>query len=334
MQFGLASHAFLGAPDRPLAEQVNETVQIIRKAAGAGFHYVSFGQHLLSYPAVWPQPLPLIARLAPEAGGMRLVCQVLLLPMHNPAWIAEDVATIDHICHGRFVLACGLGYRDVELEASGIQRAERASRLVEGLEVMTRLWSGQEVTFHGKHYRVTKGRMGFTPFQKPRPPIWVASHSHVAAARAARIADVCIISPGVGWDDFRALSKTYREEFHKTQRSGKPSIAASRYLVLGKDPPSAIHDHQESLDRIRTGYRSWDVQEKAMVPLRIGTAHEGTDHVIAGSPDDCIETLQRYKQEAGLEHVTLTFPGMPKDLQGRLKYLETIGKEVIQRYPA
>ncbi|MEK7281959.1 MAG: LLM class flavin-dependent oxidoreductase, partial [Chloroflexota bacterium] len=300
--------------------------------ASVGFHYLSFGQHLLSHPVAWPQPFPLIARLAPHAGDMRLVCQVLLLPMHNPAWIAEEVATLDHICHGRFVLACGLGYRKVELEASGIQKKERVSRLVEGLELMTQLWSGEEVTFHGRYYHITSGRMGFTPLQKPRPPIWLASQSHGAAARAARLADGCIISPVVGWDDFRALAKTYQEEFHKTKRPGKPILAASRYLILGSDPRTAIQDHIESLNRIRARYQVWDMREKTMVSVHLQATQDTADEVIAGRPSDCIETLKCYEREAGLEYVTLTFPDMPKDLQGRLEYIEMFGKEIIQKY--
>lgn len=333
MNFGLASLALVSGSDRPLAVQIEEAALVVRKAASVGFDYVSFGQHLLSHPVAWPQPFPLIARLAPEAGKMKLVCQVLLLPMHNPAWIAEEVATLDHICGGRFVLACGLGYRDVELEASGVQKKERAPRMVEALELMSRLWTGEEVTFHGRYYRVTGGRMGFTPLQKPRPPVWIASHSHGAAARAGRLADGCVLSPTVRWEDFRVLAKTYQDEFHKTERPGKPTLAASRYMILGKDHHSAIQNYQGSLDRISDRYRSWNMQEPTMVPLSLEVMQDGADHVIAGSPAHCIETLQRYEQETGLEYVALTFPGMRNDLQGRLEYLETIGKEVIQKYP-
>ena len=58
----------------------------------------------------------MLARLAAEPGNMKLATSVLLLPLLNPVDIAEQVATIDHISEGRFILGLGLGYRPEEFE--------------------------------------------------------------------------------------------------------------------------------------------------------------------------------------------------------------------------
>src|SRR5262249_61310750 len=58
--------------------------------------------------------VPLLARLAADAGPMQLITSVVLLALLNPVQVAEDIATLDVMCEGRLVFGIGLGYRDVE----------------------------------------------------------------------------------------------------------------------------------------------------------------------------------------------------------------------------
>lgn len=108
---------------------------------------------------------------------MRVGATVLLLPLLNPVEVAEQVATLDVITEGRFIFGVGLGYRDVENEAFGVAPKERVGRLVEDLEVIRRLWSGEEVTHHGRFFHLTRARMMLRPVQRPHP-----AGGHVPAA--------------------------------------------------------------------------------------------------------------------------------------------------------
>src|ERR687887_2013004 len=134
-----------------------------------GFAWVSIGHHWISHPTVWPQPIPVLARLASETGRMRLKTSMLLLPLLNPVDVAENVATLDHITHGRLDVGVAIGYRERELEAVGLTRRDRVPKLEESLALMKRPWTGEEVTFAGRYAQVTKLRMGLTPVQKPHP---------------------------------------------------------------------------------------------------------------------------------------------------------------------
>src|SRR5207302_318985 len=92
---------FWSPTDRQPAAIFDEAIDVVRATVGLGFEWVSVGQHWLSHPTVWPAPVPIIARLAPETGAMRLKTSVLLLPLLNPVEVAENVATLDHLTHGR-----------------------------------------------------------------------------------------------------------------------------------------------------------------------------------------------------------------------------------------
>src|SRR2546428_11016881 len=105
---------------------------------------------------------------------MTLGTGVLLLPLHHPVEIAEQLATLDVITDGHLIFGVGLGYRDVENVAMGHDPKERVGRLIEGLEIVERLWSGEPVAYEGRHFSLRGERISMRPLQNPRPPIWLA----------------------------------------------------------------------------------------------------------------------------------------------------------------
>lgn len=97
-------------------------------------------------PFTYFQPLPTLGRMAAEAEGMALGTGVLLLPLHQPVDFAEQLATLDVISGGRLIVGVGLGYRDAENEALGLNPRHRVGQFVEALQVVERLWSGEPVS--------------------------------------------------------------------------------------------------------------------------------------------------------------------------------------------
>jgi alkanesulfonate monooxygenase SsuD/methylene tetrahydromethanopterin reductase-like flavin-dependent oxidoreductase (luciferase family) len=94
-------------------------------ARAVGFSSVWASQHYLSEPFTYFQPLPTLGRMAAEAEGMTLGTGVLLLPLHQPVDFAEQLATLDVISGGRLIVGVGLGCRDAENEALGLNPRER-----------------------------------------------------------------------------------------------------------------------------------------------------------------------------------------------------------------
>src|SRR5206468_11944664 len=177
MRIGFHLTPFWSPTDRHPTQILDEAIEVVAAAAPMGFAWVSIGQHWLSHPTVWPQPFPILARLAPETGRMRLKTSVLLLPILNPVDVAENIATLDHITHGRLDVGVAIGYRELELGVAGLTRADRVPKLEESLELMKRLWRGEDVKFDGRYTRVESGRMAFTPYQTPHPPLEMGAQS-------------------------------------------------------------------------------------------------------------------------------------------------------------
>ena len=327
MKLGMQSLQFLSNPSRSLADQFEEALPIFREANRLGFDWISASQHWISAPTIWPQPFPVLARLVPEVPDMRLMTQMLILPLHNPVDVAEQVATLDQLSRGRLTLGMAIGYREVELKAAGITRADRVRRMEEGIDLMRRLWSGKEVKYEGKWTTVDGGQMGFTCFQQPHPPIILAAQSQPATRRAARLGDGVFFGPQIGFEDLRPLIALYRDSCD--QHGREPGlIGAGRSVMLGDTKEDAVADAGEYSEKTVKMYDAWDMQERGMVELQLEDDELDT-WAIVGSAEDCVDAILSAHHDIGLNGITLTPYNLPSDPGARLEYVQRMGEEIV-----
>jgi alkanesulfonate monooxygenase SsuD/methylene tetrahydromethanopterin reductase-like flavin-dependent oxidoreductase (luciferase family) len=327
MKIGFHLTPFWSPTDRTPTQILDEVVEVVAAASRMGFAWVSIGQHWLSHPTVWPQPFPVLARLAPESGRMRLKTSVLLLPILNPVDVAENVATLDHISHGRLDVGVAIGYREAELATIGLQRKDRVPKLEESLGLLKRLWSGEDVDFKGR-YAVASGRMGFRPYQQPHPPLEMGAQSVGAAQRAARLTDGVFFGPQVAWHDIERLVGVFRET---RGAEGLPpgTVSASRSLIVGKDKAAAAAAAKAYLEKTFTMYRTWQMQESSMVELQLSPETSLDAWTVNGAPADCVDTIRR-AGEHGLDGIGFTIYSLPRDVRARIDYLQMIAEDILR----
>lgn len=329
MRIGFHLTPFWSPTDRAPSTIIDEAIEVVRAASGMGFAWVSMGHHWISHPTVWPQPMPMLARLAPETGQMRLKTSMLLLPLLNPVDVAENVATLDHITHGRLDVGVAIGYREKELTAAGLGRKDRVPKLEESIAVMKRLWTGEEVTFDGAYTKLDRARLGFVPRQQPHPPLEMGAQSVGATKRAARLVDAVFFGPQVAWADIKNLVRVYREA-RASDRGSSPGVAfASRSLIVGASKKAARDAARAYLERTFTMYRTWQMQEPTMVPLQLDFDKSLDDWTINGSPADCRETIARAR-EMGLDGIGVTIYSLPREAKARIDDLGMIAEEIVR----
>ena len=328
MRIGFHLTPFWSPTERPPTRIIDEAIEVVAAASRMGFAWVSIGQHWLSHPTVWPQPLPMLARLAPETGAMRLKTSVLLLPLLNPVEVAESVATLDHITHGRLDVGVAIGYRELELAAAGLGRADRVPKLEESLELMKALWRGEAVTFKGRYTRVEGGRMGFAPYQTPHPPLEMGAQSEGATRRAARLTDGVFFGPQLGWADVARFAAVFRQARAAAGAVGPGFVGASRSLIVGRSKNQATAAARAYLEKTFTMYRTWRMQEPTMGRLQLGFEASLDDWTIHGAPADCVETLERARA-MGLDRVGFTIYSLPPDVRARIEYLQMIAEQIV-----
>src|SRR5919201_1273377 len=155
--------------EESMADRIDEVVEQARLMRDLGYDLVALGQHHLASPYQQPSSVPFLARLAAETGSMRIGILVFLLPLHNPIDLAEQIATLDAISHGRMIVGVGLGYRPEEFEAFGVRVEDRVPRCQSTIRTV----------------------------QQPYPPIWMAANQDVAVRRAGRLGYTWIMNPHV-----------------------------------------------------------------------------------------------------------------------------------------
>lgn len=321
--------------DDDMGSRFTELVDQVRLARDLGFDTIVAGQHFLSDPLQMLQSVPVLSRLAAEAGDMRLGPCVLLLGLANPVDAAEQIATLDVITGGRVIMGAALGYRDVEFDAFGVPRGNRVQRFETNLETVTRLLSGESVTLDAPHCRLDDVRMSLRPVQQPRPPVWVGANSDKALERAARMGDTWVINPHARLDTLtRQVDEVYRPAL---ERLGKPfpeELPMRREIFVADDRDTAVRESAPWLLPKYRVYTQWG-QDKALPEG--DDFHEEAEELIAdrfilGSPEDCIAEIDRYRELLGVTEVIVRvqWPGMPNVVA--MENLRRIGETLMPHY--
>lgn len=311
---------------------LDEQRAMVRLARDGGWHSVLISMHYLTDGDVQEmQQVPLLARLAADAGEMTLGVAIFLLNLHNPVYTAETMATLDVICRGNFVFGVGQGYRETEFDAFAVPRGSRLRRFEECLEVVKRLWTEEEVSFENEVCKLNKVRMNIRPVQKPHPPIWFAANADVAVKRAARLGDCWYINPHATLATNRRQMKLYLTERKRLKLPPPAEVPCRREIFCAKDRRTALEMVGPYLaEKYRTYWR-WG-QDKVMPKGEsLDQAFDALtrDRFIIGSPQDCYEQLRPYWETIGVSHFVFRthFNGMP--ISNALHSMRMISQELL-----
>ncbi len=318
-------------PGESMPQKVQESAEQVRAAREAGFDLIATGQHYLAMPYQMSTSFPLLARLAAEAGDMQVAATVVLVPLHNPVELAESVATMDAICGGRFILGVGLGYREEEYTAFGVERGQRVGRLREALAVMKRLWTEEELEFHGKYYQVPRVRPATRPVQQPHPPIWVAANGDAAIRRAARWGYPWLVNPHATVPMVTRQLSAYRAALAQSGQPMPPTLPMMRELYVARDRETACLESQPYLGPKYQAYADWG-QDKALPgqeSFAVPYQDLARDRFLLGSPEEVVREIRRYEQVLGVNYLIfrMQWPGMPQAQV--LRQIQLLGREVI-----
>ncbi len=158
-----------------------------RLAENVGLDGIIAGDHVTFY-GYGNDGLITLTAAAAVTERIELKTGVYLLPLRHPVPVALQVAQLDQLSMGRFVLGIGVGGEDPhEFWSSGVDPATRGARTNESMQILKRLWSEDHVSFEGKHFQLDD----VTVYPKPfRPvPIHVGGRSDAALRRAGRLGD-------------------------------------------------------------------------------------------------------------------------------------------------
>src|ERR671925_592864 len=131
-----------------------------------GFDAVVISEHHGSPDGYLPAPVTMAAAIAGRTKRIMINIAAILVPLHDPVRLAEELAVVDLASGGRVSFVVGGGYRYEEFEMAGVDRKQRGKLLEEYVDVMRKAWTGEPFEWRGRTVQVTP-----TPKTKPHPPI-------------------------------------------------------------------------------------------------------------------------------------------------------------------
>ena len=334
MRFGIMVMPQHPSTDSPV-KRFRETVELTRIARDAGLDGICAGHHYLSPPYQNLQHLPLLARLAADSGDMDVILSIVLLAILNPVEVAENVASLDVITEGRAVFGIGLGYRGVEYQAFNVEVKDRVPRMYEGLDLIRRLWTEDNVTFQGRFFNLTDATCTIRPVQKPHPPIWVATNSDGATERIGAQGFPWFVNPHAALPTLENQAKLYEEAAAKAGTPLPDTRPILKEMHVAETREEAIRIAQPYLAGKYQRYADWG-QDKVLPgeeSFRIPFEELSADgRFIVGSVDDVIHQIELHRDRLGIDYFLfrIWWPGM--EAYHAYRVVEILAERIIPHF--
>ena len=263
MKYGLFIRGQYRANETDMNARFEELMEQVRIAEQLGFDDLISGMHYAGYPLQQFQLIPFLSRAMAETERMRLITGIILLSLHKPLDIAEQLSSMDVMSGGRIVFGCGLGYREVEFRGFGTTTKERVPRLIENLEAIKKLWTEDHVNMKGSHFELSDTTLSLKPMQKPHPPLWMGANADAAVRRAAEIVDTWFINPHQRMDTIERQLEIYKRALDEFGKPFPDELPMMREIFVAETRDKAKEIARPYLEEKYKVYHQWG-QDKAM----------------------------------------------------------------------
>ncbi|MGH6922432.1 MAG: LLM class flavin-dependent oxidoreductase [Propylenella sp.] len=328
---------FFTMPIHPVGRKLHETLKEDRELAlfaeRLGFVEGFFGEHITDGAETITSSLIFIAWLLSETKSIKLGSGTINMPNHHPARVAAEVAMVDHMAEGRYIMGISPGGLLSDAEVFGNLDNDRTAMFVEAIDHVLAIWAGEPpYNLKGKHWSISTERtlipdlgQGFLakPYQRPHPPIVVtavAPFSKGVTEAAAR-----------GWDPISAnflLPQWVKSHWPKyvegCERAGRPAepenwrVAKSIFIADDHDTakryatsrggPYYGYYNSIATKLVRNGRANLFKADQNAPDSSVTVEGVVDDLVVWGTPDKVIEELLAFREVVG-DFGTLLYAG-------------------------
>ncbi|MFF5257866.1 LLM class flavin-dependent oxidoreductase [Actinomadura viridis] len=334
-----------GASDHQV---LRETLDEIELADELGFDSVWLAEHHFSKYGILGSPVSFAMAVAERTRSITIGTAVLVLPLHDPLRLAEDIAALDVLSGGRVTIGVGRGYQPQEFAGFGIPLEESKIRYKETLEVLRLALSQENFSYHGEVLHYDDITTYPRPFTEGGPPILQGTVSPDSFRERGAVGEPIITSPnftplGIMQKNF-ALYRTAMEEngfdvasydlpFMQQVWCGDgeeglreaAQAALNYYRSVGKVIPGS----EQAMERERAYYEAV-AKNIELLTLEQTLTHGGN----FGSAQQVIETIEMLRDQLGINHYIgwLRIPSL--DRKAALKSMEEFADKVIPYFRA
>ena len=347
MRIGYLIDLNKGGYDQPMPtpDDAHDTMEAMIEegivAEKAGFHSIQVPDRHGRTECYLPGPEQILTILARETDKVAIGTFTWLATLFHPMKGAEQFSVIDNLSKGRLYTTMSRGFHPGYWAQFGIPQEKLLGRFLEAIKIWREAFKGERFTFEGAHWQVDNGLLAPQPYQPGGWPIWGGGNASPAAIR--RCAEygecwTCDPSPLMKevWDERTTSYREHAEELGKVpfivlMRDG---WVADTFEAAAKE--FGTHFVEETKFYFRQGIYTHhpDFQKEEDI-----TSERAAPHLIMGTPAQCIEQLERYHEDFGVDYFTLRFrmvtgPSMEKAHEQIQRFGEEVVQPIHRKYPA
>jgi alkanesulfonate monooxygenase SsuD/methylene tetrahydromethanopterin reductase-like flavin-dependent oxidoreductase (luciferase family) len=338
MQIALFSSLALNDISQTPAEVMDGTRQAVRMADELGFDVAWFVEHHFSAFSICASPLMMAMHCAGFTRRIKLGPAVLVLPLHEPLRMIQEIGMLDIASGGRAVVGIGTGHQPHEFRSLGIPMEERFDRFMETWDVMEMAWRDGRVAHQGRFHRIPETLFSATPVGGRRPELFVATHDRRLMAAAAKRGATVFISGGPRPTEVVGAARDEVQE--AAGAAGLPAsavrLAVQRYVFVSEDKAvlrevaeQMVH-FMRRMRSLRDEYPARDGLHFKSIPFQ---GEPDADYILAHAPvGDPTTVAERLAKDAALLRpaqlsIHMSYTSLPQSTV--LRSLELFGTRVL-----
>ena len=316
-------------------------IDMAQAAETLGFGNVWLAEHHFSTYGYLSRPVQLATYIAAKTTRLRVGTAVIVVPLHHPLIIAEEIATLDLLAGGRLDIGLGRGYQPYEFERLGLELESGRARWEESIDVLLKAFAGQPFTYDGKLFKIPETSVFPQPLQKPHPPIWITAQSPDSVEAAVR-RGFNVLTGGFGVPIERMAE--FRRLFDRLVAEAKPErplqVGVQRAVYVADnlaDARAAAEEARWNM-RVTLSLRNHYERVEAGRAIAVPAPNEPTTDdlldrfLVIGTPDVVTRQIQRIRDLVGITHFNCSFWFGDLEHARVLRSMERFAREVMPAF--
>ncbi len=298
------------------AEVFDRATELTQVAERLGFDSAWCAEHHFSTYGYLSRPLMFALHLAAHTEHIRVGSAVVVLPLHHPLVVAEEIGTADVLSGGRLDVGLGRGYQRYEFERLGHSLEESRERFDEAVDILLKSFSGKPFSHEGKYYCFDETSVFPRPIQEPHPPIWIVGQSPESiAATAERGFNLITGGFGIPIDRLAEFRRTFDHALPDPSQRAAIRVSTQRAIYVTHDEselPDIVEQARWNMRvtlSLRQGLARVDHGRALAIPFEEEPTTEDLldRYLVVGTPDTCIQKIRQLRKVMGIDHFNANF---------------------------
>ena len=298
MEFGVF-YQLPCAEDQTDSARYDDTIAQVQLADELGLDAAWLAElHFNRQFSVMPAPLLVGSAIAALTKHIKIGTAVNLVPLHHPIRLAEETATLDVLSHGRAIFGIGRGAMPSHYKGYGVDIDQGRELFREALELILSAWTNDELFYDGQFYQCQGLRIVPKPYQKPYPPVYIASNSPDTFGMVGSLGHNILMTPLiVSKEGGKAGLDLYRETL--SEHGFDPAsvrVNINMPVHVSKESKRVRTEFEPTINNYLSTLRGLGGTQGSRRAVSLDYDQVFNEYAVVGDPGECVDKLNEFRE--------------------------------------